>query len=78
MPPFCTQHEKYHVLIGECGRMRRADHRARMDARRLAHAERIAAEVAADWTNDGETLDADLRLATAAALQALTEKENAR
>lgn len=81
MPTYCDEHKMFHERDPfECDRMRADADRARMDAERRAHAERIAADTyARHMPKEGapvmrsEILDA----LTAAALQALTEKENA-
>lgn len=89
MPPYCEEHSMYHSLIwglDECDRMRAADRREAKVAALREKAERIAQdEIDAYAENLTPDEEADFRpraevwrdLITAAALAALTEKENA-
>lgn len=82
MPPFCEEHAMFHRYYGEHGDMRRAAIAAEKDAERRDRAERIARQALDQFGYDSWDEDDEiaflLRLVTAAALQALTEKENAR
>lgn len=87
MPPYCEFHEMFHNDAAECYAMRRAAAIGRKLAARREKAEKIARAVAdAAWDAashlDGPQQSHDyhtaLTAARAAALQALTESENAR
>lgn len=91
MPPYCEEHDMFHNFYGEHDDMNAAAAAARKDAERRDRAEVIAAEtLRLHWgeyqaghimarddqdvkVNGGELV----ALLAAAALQALTEKENA-
>ncbi|WP_156495997.1 hypothetical protein [Microbacterium sp. T32] len=81
MPGFCEDHGRRHLDRYECGEMYRAEAAAARDAENQARAERIADGLIRHTYRENlpERQRIELRtIATAAALQALTEKENAR
>lgn len=81
VPPYCREHDTHHTYYGEHGDMRRAALAAERDAARRERAEQIAADVLAAQPLGhglrGSLAPRILEALTVAALQALTEKENA-